>query len=223
MSTTASREEVLVTLASLVLALPDDAPRAVCLTGVGCSGKTTLAAELVEIVRGAGRPVVPVAYDDFHFPRERRHRQGRASAAGYLDDAFDPSSLRRLVLDPVAAGAPSIVVAAYDLALDRPLDPEPVPLPADGVVLVEGSFLLVPELAEAWDLTVMVVSDPGRVLDRGLVRDADLGTPDQVRELYLRRYLAAEAMHQERDDPWSRADVVVEMSDPASPAVLGSA
>ena len=222
MTTTASREEVLVTLASMILALPADAPRSVCLTGVGCSGKTTLAAELVEVVRGAGRPVVPVSYDDFHFPRERRHRQGRASAAGYLDDSFDPAALRRLVLDPVVAGAPSIVPAAYDLAEDHPVDPDPVPLPTDGLVLVEGSFLLVPELAGRWDLSGMVVADPGRVLERGLVRDADLGPPERVRELYLRRYLAAEELHQERDDPWSHADVVVEMSDPAEPTVLGS-
>lgn len=222
MSTTASREEVLVTLASLLLALPDDAPRSVCLTGVGCSGKTTLAAELAEVVRGAGRAVVPVSYDDFHHPRERRHRQGRTSAAGYLDDSFDAAALRRLVLDPVAAGTSSIVPAAYDLAEDHPVEAEPVPVPADGVVLVEGSFLLVPMLADRWDLSVMVVADPGRVLERGLVRDADLGAPEQVRELYLRRYLAAEELHQERDAPWSRADVVVEMSDPAEPAVLGS-
>jgi uridine kinase len=221
-TTTASREELLVTLASLLLALPDDAPRSACLTGVGCSGKTTLAAELVDIVRGAGRSVVPVAYDDFHFPRERRHRQGRASAAGYLDDSFDPSALRRLVIDPVAAGATSIVPAAYDLAEDRPLRARPVPLPADGVVLVEGSFLLVPDLAGCWDLSVLVVADPRRVLERGLVRDADLGAPEQVRELYLRRYLAAEELHQERDDPWSRADVVVDMSEPSAPTLLGS-
>ena len=220
MTTSAGREELLVTLASLVLALPEDAPRSVCLTGVGCSGKTTLAAELVAIVRGAGRPVVPVSYDDFHFPRERRHRQGRASAAGYLDDSFDPAALRGLVLDRVAAGAPSIVPAAYDLAEDAPVDPEPVPLPTDGVVLVEGSFLLVPELADGWDLSVMVVAEPGRVLERGLVRDADLGPPEQVRELYLRRYLAAEALHQERDDPWSRADVVVDLTDPTAPRLL---
>jgi len=62
-TTSAAREELLVTLASLMLALPDDAPRTGCLTGVGCSGKTTLAAELVDVVRGAGRPVLPVAYD----------------------------------------------------------------------------------------------------------------------------------------------------------------
>jgi uridine kinase len=220
--TSARREELLVTLASLMLALPEDRPRAVCLTGVGCSGKTTLAAELVDIVLGAGRPVVAVSYDDFHLPRERRHRQGRASAAGYLDDSFDPAALRRCVLDPVAASASSIVPASYDLAADLPVEPGPAPLPGNGVVLVEGSFLLVPELAERWDLSVMVVADPSRVLERGLVRDADLGTPGQVRELYLRRYLAAEALHQERDDPWSAADVVVEMSDPAAPRVLGS-
>jgi uridine kinase len=215
-----SREELLVALAARILALPDDRPRAVALTGMGCTGKTTLAAELVTVVSGAGRPVVSLVYDDFHHPSERRHRQGRTSAAGYLDDSFDPAALRRLVLDPLAAGAVTVVPASYDLAADRPLDPEPVPVPADGIVLVEGSFLLVPELAGCWDLAVMVVADPARVLERGLVRDADLGTPEQVRELYLRRYLASEALHQERDDPWSHADVVVELSDPTAPRLL---
>lgn len=216
-----TREELLVTLASRVLALPDDRPRAVCLTGMSCSGKTTLAGELVEILDGAGRPVVPVAYDDFHHPRERRHRAGRTSAEGYLDDAFDPQSLRRLVLEPVRSGADSVVRASYDLAADRPMPPDPVPLPASGVVLVEGSFLLVPALTGCWDLGIMVVADPERVLERAVVRDADLGTPERVRELYLRRYLAAEAMHQERDDPWSAADLVVDLSDPTAPKVLG--
>jgi uridine kinase len=215
-----SREELLVALSARILALPDDRPRTVALTGMGCTGKTTLAAELVTVVSGAGRPVVLVAYDGFHHPSERRHRQGRTSAVGYLDDSFDPAALRRLVLDPLAAGATAVVPASYDLAGDHPLDPEPLPVPADGIVLVEGSFLLVPELAGRWDLAVMVVADPARVLERGLVRDADLGTPEQVRELYLRRYLASEALHQERDDPWSHADVVVELSDPTTPRLL---
>ena len=216
-----NREELLVTLASRVLALSDDRPRAVCVTGMSCSGKTTLAAELLEVLDGAGRPVVPVAYDDFHHPRERRYRAGRTSAEGYLDDAFDPESLRRLVLEPVREGADRVVRASYDLAADRPMPPDPVPLPASGVVLVEGSFLLVPALAGCWDLAVMVVADPERVLERAAVRDADLGTPERVRELYLRRYLAAEAMHQERDDPWSAADVVVDLTEPMAPRILG--
>ena len=96
-----------------------------------------------------------------------------------------------------------------------------MPLPSNGVVLVEGSFLLVPELADRWDLAILVVADPARVLERGLVRDADLGTPEQVRELYLRRYLAAESLHQERDDPWVHATVVVDLTDPLAPVLQG--
>lgn len=217
-----TREELLITLAARVLALPDDRPRAVAVTGMSCTGKTTLAGEVATVVGGAGRPVVLTAYDDFHRPRERRYRQGRFSPDGYLDDSFDPEALRRLVLDPVAAGADAVTTASWDLADDRPVDPEPVPLPPGAVVLVEGSFLLVPQLADRWDLAVMVVADPTRVLERGVVRDSpDLGTPEQVREFYLRRYLAAESLHQERDDPWRHADVVVDLTDPDEPALVG--
>ena len=221
MSEVITREELLVQLLTRILTLPDDRPRAVAVTGMSCSGKSTLAAELGAVISGAGRPVVPVAYDDFHHPRERRHRQGRLSPQGYLDDAFDPAALRRLVLDPAAAGAAEVTTASYDLAADEPVTPAPVPVGPGTVVLVEGSFLLVPELADAWDLAVLVLADPGRVVERALVRDADLGTPEQVRELYLRRYLAAEAMHQERDDTWSRADVVVDLTDPTAPRLVG--
>jgi uridine kinase len=215
-----TREQLVVQLAAHVLALPDDAARAVALTGMSCAGKTTLAAEVAVVVVGAGRPVVSTAYDDFHHPRERRYRRGRTSAEGYLDDAFDPAALRRLVLDPVAAGYPTVTTGSYDLAADRPAHPDPVPIGPGSVVLVEGSFLLVPELADCWDLAVLVVADPQAVLERAVVRDADLGTPEQVREMYLRRYLAAESMHHERDDPWSRADLVVDLTDPAAPRLL---
>ena len=208
-------------LAGQILALPEGAPRAVAVTGMGCTGKTTLAAELAAVVDGAGRPVVAVEYDDFHLPRRRRHRQGRLSAEGYLDDSFDHDALIRLVLDPVSAGGPSITPASYDLASDQPVQVDAVEVPPGSVVLVEGSFLLVPELADRWDLSVLLVADPARILERAAVRDADLGSPEQVRELYLRRYLAAESLHQERDDPWSHADVVVDMTDPTAPRILG--
>ncbi len=220
MSGVVTREQLVVQLAAQILALDESAPRAVALTGMSCAGKTTLAAEVAAVVDGAGRPVVPVAYDDFHHPRQRRYRLGRTSAEGYLDDSFDPDSLSLLVLDPVAAGGPSVLPASYDLAGDVPVDAAPVPIAAGSVVLVEGSFLLVPALAGRWDLSVFVVADAERVLERAVVRDADLGTPAEVREMYLRRYLAAESMHLERDDPWSHADVVVDLTDPAAPVLL---
>lgn len=214
-----TREELLVSLAARILALPDDAPRTVAVDGMPCVGKSTLARELVEVVSGAGRPVLPVAYDDFHHPREVRHRRARLSAEGYLRDSYDPGALRRLVLAPAQEGRP-VVAASFDLAAEEAVSPDPVDVHPGDVVLVEGEFLL-GDHQEGWDLGVLLVAEPAAVLQRALVRDRDLGTPDQVRELYLRRYLAAWSLYEERADPWSRADAVVDMTDPEAPRLLG--
>lgn len=217
-----TREDLLIALSARILALPEDQPQAVAIDGMSGVGKSTLARELTAVIEGAGRPVVPVAYHDFHFPRERRHRRGRLSAEGYLEDAFDPALLRRHVLAPLSAGGPSVRPAAYDLPADEPALADPIDLGGGSIVLADGSFLLAAELAGSWDLSVLVVADPATVLERVLVRDADLGTPEQVRELYLRRYFGAWALYEERADPWSRADLAVDLTDPLSPVVVGA-
>ena len=213
-----SREQLLVSVAGLVLALPEDRPRLVAVDGMSCVGKTTLAAELADVLDGSGRPVVRVAYDDFHRPAAQRRRRGRLSAQGYLEDSYDPVALTRLVLEPIAAGKRTVVTASYDLAVDQHVSPEPVEVAPSGVVLVEGEFLL--DLPGAWDVAVLLVADPAAVLARALERDADLGTPEQLREMYLRRYLPAWALYEERSAPWERADVVADVTDPANPLLL---
>jgi uridine kinase len=215
-----TREELLVDLAGRVLALPDDRPQLVAVDGMSCVGKTSLADELAAIVDGAGRPVVRVSYDDFHQPGDVRHRRDRLSAEGYLLDSYDAAALRRLVLDPVIGLRSEVVTASFDLATDEVVSPAPVPVEGGAVVLVEGEFLLAPDFEGAWDLAVLLVAAPAAILTRALTRDADLGTQEQVRELYLRRYLGAWALHEERHDPWSRADVVVDLTDPQTPQRL---
>ena len=215
-----TREELLVDLAGRVLALPDDHPQVVAIDGMSCVGKTSLADELAAIIDGADRPVVRVAHDDFHQPSDVRHRRDRLSAEGYLLDSYDATALRRLVLDPLAAHASQVVTASFDLASDEAVSPPPTPVAEGAVVLVEGEFLLSPDFEGAWDLAVLLVAEPATVLARALHRDADLGTQEQVRELYLRRYLGAWALHEERHDPWSRADVVVDLTDPQAPRRL---
>jgi uridine kinase len=216
-----TRDDLLVDLAGRVLALPDDRARLVAVDGMSCVGKTTLADDLAAILDGAGRVVLRVSYDDFHHPSEVRHRRDRLSAEGYLVDSYDSAALRRLVLEPITAGAREVRIASFDLAADAPMSPQPSHVAADAIVLVEGEFLLSPDFDGVWDIGVLLVADPAAVLERALQRDADLGTPEQVRELYLRRYLGAWALHEERDDPWSRADLVVDLTDPKQPRPLG--
>jgi uridine kinase len=215
-----TREELLVTLAAMALVLPDDRPRLVAIDGMSCVGKSMLATELSPVLEAAGRGVVRISYDDFHHPVGVRHRRDRLSPEGYLEDSYDAAALRRLVLDPLAQGASAVRPASFDLATEQPVEPDPVPVPADAVVLVEGEFLLGPQVGAEWDLGVLLVGEPGAVLERALVRDGDLGTPDQVREVYLRRYLGAWSLYEERHDPWSRADVVVDLTDPLEPRLL---
>lgn len=214
------REELLITLAAQILVLPDDRARLVAIDGMSCVGKSTLADELVPVVEGAGRPIVHVRYDDFHQPRAVRYRKDRLSSAGYLEDSYDQASLRRLVINPVIEGQPAIRTASFDLAADEPWAPEPLRLPPRAVVVVEGEFLLSPAFAGCWDLALLLVAEPAAVLDRALVREADLGSAERVRELYVRRYLGAWALHEERHDPWSRAHVVIDLTQPTEPRLL---
>jgi uridine kinase len=214
------RDELLVHISARLLVLPDDRPQLVAVDGMSCVGKTTLAADLREVLEGAGRPVVPVSYDDFHQPQSVRHRQSRLSPEGYLDDSYDAASLRRLVLEPIEEGRRSVRTASFDLAADVPVHPVAVEVPDDAVVLVEGEFLLGLQPAARWDLAVLLVAEPAAVVARALVRDGDLGTPEQVREVYLRRYLGAWSLYEERAEPWNRADLVVDMTDPTTPRLL---
>lgn len=215
-----TREDLLISLAAQVLVLPEDRPRLVAIDGMSCVGKTTLADELIAVVEGAGRPMFHVNRDNFHHARDVRHRRHRLSPEGYLEDSYDIESLRELVIGPVLEGENEIRTASFDLASDEPVAVEAVQLPSRAVVIVEGEFLLSPALHDAWDLAVLLVAEPAAVLERALVRDADLGTPEQVREVYLRRYLAAWSLHEERHDPWSRADIVVDLTHPQQPRLL---
>jgi uridine kinase len=211
-------DDLLVSLAGRVLALPEDRPATVAVDGMSGVGKSTLAGLVAGVVAGAGREVIPVSYDDFHRPAARRHRQGRLSASGYLEDSYDAEALDRLVLAPLVAGAGRVVLSAYDLADDAPVDAVPVDVPDGAVAIVEGEFLL--GMAHSWDLGILLVADPAVMLERVLERDHDLGEPHRVREAYLRRYFPAWSLYEERFTPWQRADLVVDLTDLGAPRVL---
>ena len=59
----------------------------VAIDGPDAAGKTTLASELAACLEARHeRSAVQVSLDGFQRPAERRHRRGRLSPEGYLDD-----------------------------------------------------------------------------------------------------------------------------------------
>ncbi|WBC16093.1 uridylate kinase [Micromonospora sp. WMMA1998] len=196
-------------------------PLRVAIDGPDAAGKTWLADDLARVL-GLRRPVARVSVDGFHRPAAVRTARGRLSPDGYYLDSFDYETLVDRVLRPLGPGGNRrYLPVAYDVRADAPVTAEPVTAPTDAALLVDGVFLLRPELREHWDVTVHLHVGPEETLRRALVRDLDVfGSADEVRRRYRERYLPGQELYRARARPGERADVVLDLTDPLAPAVL---
>ena len=189
--------------------------------GADGAGKTTFAGELAPLIARRGRPVVRVSADGFHRPRAERYRLGELSPEGYYRHAFDLEALIRHVLQPLGPGG-SLTYrrASFDLDADAPArDPVQVASPR-AVLLVDGVFLLRPELRPHWEFAIFLEANASELLRRALARDVErFGSTEHVRERYERRYLPAHRLYEAEVQPRRVADVVIENSDPDAPLV----
>jgi uridine kinase len=193
-----------------------DRPLLVGIDGIDGAGKSTLGDKLAAVLRSRGIPVVRSTIDSFHRPRAERWRRGRWSPEGFYRDSHDLVAFRRLLLDPVLAGAAIAVTAAFDEPSDTPVAPDPVPLEPESVVLVDGIFLHRPQLADLWDRTIFVDGWDRVMAER--VTMATAGCPPGGGEalvhllgwwVVLSRYVQGQRLYLDECDPKSKADVVV--------------
>ncbi|MGI8666002.1 MAG: uridylate kinase [Jatrophihabitans sp.] len=213
---------MIASIAGRICGLDCGHPVRVAVDGVTASGKTSLARELAAAVAGLGRPVIGLSMDGFHHPRARRHQQGRLSAAGYYQDAYDFAAFARWVLVPLGpTGERRYRTAIIDLATDRRLEEPAVQAPADAVLIVDGSFLQRPELAGHWDLVIFVDTSLALARARGVRRDAEqLGGRAAAEQLYDLRYHAAGRHYLQTVRPAERAAIVLANDDLAAPTLL---
>lgn len=199
-------------LVAHLLALDLGHPVRVGIDGWCGAGKTTLARWLVERLAAAGRPALHVDSDGFHHVRERRHRQGRDSARGYYEDAYDLDALAERVLRPLGEGGNEITTKVHDLATDEVVD-QTTTVPDDAVVLFAATFVQRGDLRDLWDEVVWVDTDEETATRRGIARDAEaLGGEEAARAAYEQRYRAACAIYVEEERPRERASVILDPS-----------
>jgi len=92
---------------------------------------------------------------------------------------------------------------------------------AQAVAIVDGVFLLRPELADLWDLTIFLAADRAVALERAIVRDAArMHGVEAARARYASRYVPGETLYLEAVDPERRADVVIDTTDPRRPRLV---
>ena len=198
---------------------PEGRPVCVALDGMTGVGKTSLRGELATQLRHEGRKVLEASGDDFHHPREHRYTQGRESALGYYEDAYDYVAMARKLLAPLGeGGSREVRMRHHDLVSDAILTEEPlVTVEPSTVVLVDGSFLMRPEVAPLWDLHILVEASRIASVARQSARD---GSPEDPGHPYYGRYFGAYDIYVERCNPRSRATFVVNNTDLKRPVVV---
>jgi uridine kinase len=145
-----------------------------------------------ELVALVSPPAVRVSVDDFHRPEAERHMRGHGPES-YYNDTFDLSAVRD--------------------TLGR--------LDGGTVAIVDGAFPLRPELADLWDLTIFLAVDRAVALERAIVRDAArMNGVAAARARYASRFVPGETLYLEAVDPETRADVVIDATDPRRPRLV---
>ena len=208
--------------AALLCAHDPGHPVRVAVDGVTASGKSTLARELATAITETGRPVIHLTMDGYHHPRAHRYRQGRLSARGYYDDAYDFAAFARHVLVPLGPGGDRRYrQQIIDLPSDQPRDEPPAEAPANAVLVVDGSFLQRPELAPHWDHVVFVRVALGTARARGTARDAEqVGGLAEAGRVYDARYHAAARIYLAEAAPERHATLIFDNNDLARPRLL---
>jgi uridine kinase len=157
----------------------------VAIDGFGGSGKSTLARQLCAALPAAQR----VPLDDFYVP-----------ALGQPDR----TRLLAQVLRPLKANQPA-KYQRFDWSSQSLLEWQAIA--PGGVVVVEGTTALHPDLASAYDLTVWIDLPQAPASQRGLARDRDdyhVDTRDQWEQVWM----PAERDYFQATQPHRRADII---------------
>lgn len=213
------RSELLRRLVARIAGIESAHTTRVAIDGPDTAGKTTLADELADRLRHAGRDVIRASVDDFHRPRAERYRRGPDSPSGYYEDAFDYNALRTSLLEPLGPGGGGMYCTAiFDLRDDAPVEPQPAQATEGAVLLLDGVFLLRPALRDVWDLAIFISVGFDEVVRRAVRRDARLlGSVAEVERRYRTRYIPGQELYFAEANPQHAADVLIVNDDPSAP------
>ncbi len=218
------RQALIHHLASTLAALPCPRPLRVAIDGVDASGKTTFADELAPALEALGRSVIRASVDGFHNPAAVRRRRGASSPEGYYRDSFNHEALIGELLGPLGPGGARLFRrAVFDFRSDRAVDSAPERSRDDAVLLLDGVFLLRPELRGYFEFSVFLRADFEVTVARAEERDLELfGSLEQVRRRYRERYVPGQRLYLAEAEPERWASIVIDNNDPSQPVLVRS-
>jgi uridine kinase len=201
------------------VALPH--PVRVGIDGMSASGKTSLADELAELLKGQGKKVVRAGLDGFHNPPEVRHRQGSMSVRGYVEDSFDYLAVREKVLQPLGPGGSGCYCPQiFDHQKGELINPVSNQAAIDSILLFEGVMLFRKELVNFFDFRILVMCSVEVILERAKVRDlTHFGDIETLLEKYENRFIPGQNSYFLENKPDQVTDLLFLNDDPQSPTI----
>jgi uridine kinase len=167
-------------VATAILALHRDRPTRALIDGRSAAGKTSFSTTLAERLASSEREVLTVHFDDFHPVGYRPLGSSAYTPTRYLEEGFDFGAFERLVLAPTTPGGGRRVTLALAGVFDDRPNGE-IELAEDGVLLVEGAFLLKPALRSWWDFEIWLDIGFETMIARAVARDvAWVGDPQSA-------------------------------------------
>jgi uridine kinase len=200
----------------------DNSPTLVSIDGVDTSGKTTLSRSLAEYLSRRGHPIIQASIDGFHNPAEKRYRLGSKSLEGYYRDSFDYESLKACLIEPLKNELNmEYRTAVYDFKTESKVQQEPRKATKDSILLMEGVFLLRPELIGYWDYSIFLHVDFEQVISRAKVRDQYLfGAEEEIEKRYRNKYIPGQQLYLSESNPFSNAHIVIDNNDFNNPKIV---
>jgi uridine kinase len=217
----AGRSEVLHRVASRIAAVRRPHPVRVAIDGVDAAGKTTFADDLAPVIEDLGRPVIRASVDGFHHPAATRRRRGPLSPEGYFQDSFNHPALREALLLPLGPGGSlTFRRAVFDVRRDDGVNAAVERADPAAILLLDGVFLLRPELRSCFDFSVFLRVDFALVIARAEARDVHwFGSIEEVRRRYRERYVPGQRLYLESAQPERWASMIIDNNDPDRPVV----
>ena len=201
-----------------ILTLVQNRPLLVTVDGIDAAGKTVLAGELADKLRGSGAQVIEASIDGFHNPRAIRYKRGAESPEGYYRDSFNTEALKMLLLDPLKTGDLRYKVKAFDYTIDKGIVSPLLDAESGSILVFDGVFTHQSELRDYWDYSIYLHIDEEESIRRGLIRNP--GDEDEARRRYKVRYIAGQRLYQAEAEPRKHANIVIDNNDPENPVIL---
>lgn len=216
------RRDLLRHVAATIAGVERPHPVRVAIDGVDASGKTTLADELAPVIEQLGRPVIRASLDGFHNPAAVRRRRGASSPEGYYRDSFNHEALIGDLLGPLGPGGSQLFHrVVFDFRSDQSVESAPERAPAAAILVLDGVFLLRPELRAHFEFSVFLRAAFEVTLARAEKRDLELfGSVEEVQRRYRERYVPGQRLYLAEAEPERWASTVVDNNDPLRPVVV---